>query len=181
MARFGLLFARGGNWRGRQIISTDWVRESTRTHSITSRKNRKSVGYGYTHAPQIKINGILLQEMVKGRAEVLLGMNRDPSVGATITLGMGGVLAEIYNDHATRMAPVTVSDANEMIREVKGLSIIRGFRKLPLGDVNALALAISRFSQIALDERVKEAEINPLIVASEGEGCVAVDAVLRLV
>ncbi len=47
MARFGLLFARGGNWRGRQIISTDWVRESTRTHSITSRKNKKSVGYGY--------------------------------------------------------------------------------------------------------------------------------------
>ena len=84
--------------------------------------------------------------MERGLAEVILGFRRDPLVGPTITVGLGGVLAEIYKDAATRLAPVDEAEARQMIEEVKGLATIRGYRNLPRGDVGALAKAIAAFS-----------------------------------
>jgi len=131
-------------------------------------------------APDANIEGILLQEMVAGRAEVMLGVTRDPAVGATITLAAGGTLAEIYADFSMRLAPVDVEQARNMIDEVRGLAIVRGYRNLPRGDTEALAETISSFSRIALETAVQEAEINPLIIGAEGEGCFAVDGLIRL-
>jgi succinyl-CoA synthetase beta subunit len=131
--------------------------------------------------PQARLNGILVQGMEKGQAEVILGYKRDPQVGPVVVLGVGGVLAEVYRDFALRLAPVTVEEASRMIEEVKGLALIRGYRGLPRGDTGALARAVSDFSQLArLEPRVAEAEINPLIVKREGEGVVAVDGLLVL-
>jgi acyl-CoA synthetase (NDP forming) len=131
--------------------------------------------------PQARVNGILVQRMEKGLAEVILGYKRDPQVGPVVVLGVGGVLAEIYRDLALRLAPVTEEEAGRMIEEVKGLAVIRGYRGLPRGDTAALARAVSAFSGLAhLDRRVAEAEINPLIVKREGEGVVAVDGLLIL-
>jgi acyl-CoA synthetase (NDP forming) len=134
-----------------------------------------------TKHPNAKIGGVLVQRMEKGLAEVILGYKRDPQVGPVVVLGVGGVLAEIYRDFAVRIAPVTVDEAARMIGEVKGLSVIRGYRGLPRGDVTALAQAVAAFSQLAhLEPRVAEAEINPLIVKAEGLGVVAVDGLLVL-
>ena len=134
-----------------------------------------------TKHPGAKINGVLVQRMEKGLAEVILGYKRDPQVGPVVVLGVGGVLAEIYRDLALRLAPVTEEEAGRMIEEVKGLAVIRGYRGLPRGDTAALARAVSAFSSLAhLDRRVAEAEINPLIVKREGEGVVAVDGLLVL-
>jgi acyl-CoA synthetase (NDP forming) len=131
--------------------------------------------------PGAKVNGVLVQRMEKGLAEVILGYKRDPQVGPVVVLGVGGVLAEIYRDLALRLAPVTEEEAGRMIEEVKGLAVIRGYRGLPRGDTAALARAVSAFSGLAhLDRRVAEAEINPLIVKPEGEGVVAVDGLLVL-
>jgi acyl-CoA synthetase (NDP forming) len=131
--------------------------------------------------PAAKINGILVQRMEKGLAEVILGYKRDPQVGPVVVLGVGGVLAEVYRDFALRLAPVSVDEAARMVEEVKGLTVIRSYRGLPRGDTAALARAVSDFSQLAhLEPRVTEAEINPLIVKGEGEGCVAVDGLLVL-
>jgi acyl-CoA synthetase (NDP forming) len=132
--------------------------------------------------PQARIEGILVQEMKRGRAEVILGYQRDPQVGPIVVLGVGGTLAEIYRDLCVRLAPVSVEEAHEMITQVKGLASIRGFRGLPRGDLTALAHAIAAFSSIALIEapRVAEAEINPLIVGAEGEGVAAVDGLIVL-
>ncbi len=133
-----------------------------------------------TH-PEARINGILVQRMEKGLAEAILGYRRDAQVGPVVVLGVGGVLAEIYRDFAVRLAPVTVDEAARMVDEVKGLAVIRGYRGLPRGDTAALALAVSAFSQLAaLEPRVAEAEINPLIVKAEGAGVVAVDGLLVL-
>lgn len=126
----------------------------------------------------VRIDGILLQRMEKGLAEVIVGYKRDPQVGPIVVLGIGGVLAEIYHDFALRLAPVTVENARRMIEEVKGLAIIRGYRGMPCGDLAALAEAVSAFSQLAGMGDVKEAEINPLIVKREGEGVVAVDGLI---
>jgi acyl-CoA synthetase (NDP forming) len=130
--------------------------------------------------PDAKINGILVQHMENGLAEVILGYKRDPQVGPVVVLGVGGVLAEIYHDYALRLAPVSADEAMRMIEEVKGLAIIRGFRGMPRGDCAALAQAVSAFSQLANLQTIAEAEINPLIVKAEGEGVIAVDGLLVL-
>jgi acyl-CoA synthetase (NDP forming) len=129
--------------------------------------------------PAARMNGILVQRMEKGLAEVIVGYRRDAQVGPVVVLGVGGVLAEVYRDFAVRLAPVAVEDAARMIEEVKGLAVIRGYRGMPPGDTAALARAVAAFSQLAaLEPRVAEAEINPLIVKAEGEGVVAVDGLL---
>jgi acyl-CoA synthetase (NDP forming) len=128
--------------------------------------------------PDARIEGILVQRMEKGLAELILGYRRDPQVGPVVVLGIGGVLAEIYKDFAVRMAPVSAEDADAMIDEVKGLAVIRGYRGMPKGDRHALAQAVSAFSQIAFIDGVGEAEINPLMVKGEGEGVVAVDGLI---
>jgi acyl-CoA synthetase (NDP forming) len=131
--------------------------------------------------PHARVNGVLVQRMEKGLAEVIVGYKRDPQVGPIVVLGAGGTLAEIYRDFAVRLAPVTQQEAERMIQEVKGLAMIRGYRNLPQGDCASLAEAVAAFSQLAaFSPRVAEAEINPLIVKAEGEGVVAVDGLLVL-
>src|SRR5262249_5053973 len=124
-----------------------------------------------------RIEGVLVQQMVKGLAEVIVGFKRDPQVGPVVVLGIGGVLAEIYKDFTSRLAPVSVEEARCMIDEVKGLAVVRGYRGMQRGDCDALARAVAAFSQLAyLAPAVQEAEINPLIV--KPEGVVAVDGLL---
>jgi acetate---CoA ligase (ADP-forming) len=128
--------------------------------------------------PNARIDGILVQKMEKGLAEIILGFKRDPQVGPVVVLGIGGVLAEIYKDFAARLAPVSVEDAAKMIEQVKGLAPIRGYRGMPRGDCAALAQTVSAFSQLAYMDSVAEAEINPLMVKPEGAGVVAVDGLV---
>ncbi|MBI3196938.1 MAG: acetate--CoA ligase family protein [Rhodospirillales bacterium] len=134
------------------------------------------------HSPGARLDGFLIQKMERGLAEVILGFRRDPLVGPTITVGLGGVLAEIYKDASTRLAPVDEAEALQMIGEVKGLATIRGYRNLPRGDVAALAKAIAAFSALAHKAfaDISEAEINPLLVKRDGEGVVAVDGLVAL-
>jgi len=129
--------------------------------------------------PSASIEGVLVQSMVAGGTEVMIGLTRDPSVGATISLSPGGVLAELYRDHDTRLAPVIYDEALAMIEGVRGLASIRGYRGMPRGDLEALASAIVNLSTLAAYENVVEAEINPLIVKGDGDGVVAVDCLLR--
>lgn len=131
-------------------------------------------------APETPIDGLVVQEMASGLGEVLLGLNRDPTVGPVVVLGLGGLLAEIHDDVALRLAPVDLATAKAMITEVKGLSLLRGYRGQAAGDMQALAETIVAFSALAAAGHVIEAEINPLIVKAEGEGVIAVDGLVRL-
>lgn len=132
------------------------------------------------YAPAARLTGILLQPMTRGLAEVLLGYRVDPEVGPLVVLGVGGIMAEVYSDVAVRLAPVDVETARAMIDEVKGLAPIRGYRGLPVGDIDALAAAVVAVSRLALaGGDVEEAEINPLFVREAGKGVVAVDALVR--
>jgi acyl-CoA synthetase (NDP forming) len=132
------------------------------------------------HHPGARIDGIEVQRMERGLLEVLVGYRRDPHVGPTITLSVGGVLTELYRDFSTRLAPVTPDGARAMVKEVRALAAICGFRNLPRGDVDALVDAIVALSRLALVTQplVLEAEINPVIVRAEGQGVVAVDALV---
>ncbi|MNV30943.1 hypothetical protein D3C71_1222300 [compost metagenome] len=132
------------------------------------------------HAPQARVDGILVQPMESRLIELILGYRHDPLVGPTVLLGAGGIAAELAPDYAVRLAPVDVDEARRMIREVRQTRLISGFRGLPLGDCEALAQAIAAFSRLALavGVRVEEAEINPLFVRADG--VVAVDGLARL-
>jgi acetate---CoA ligase (ADP-forming) len=132
------------------------------------------------HAPAARIDGVLVQPMVKGLAEALLGYRHDPLLGPIVMLGVGGRLAEVYRDAAIRVAPVDVATAHEMIDDVKGLAVVRGWRGLPRGDLDALAAAVVAMSRLAsLPGRpVGEAEINPLMVSVDG--VTAVDGLVTL-
>ena len=117
-----------------------------------------------------------VQKMESGLAEAIVGYRDDPVVGPVVLVGAGGTLAELYKDFVLRMAPVSEEEALEMIEGVKGLAPIRGYRNLPRGDVASLARVVAQVSTLALVPDVAEAEINPLLVGSDG--VVAVDALV---
>ncbi|HKU46325.1 MAG TPA: acetate--CoA ligase family protein [Burkholderiales bacterium] len=121
---------------------------------------------------------VLVQRMESGLAEAIVGYRDDAVVGPVVLVGAGGVMTEVYRDYVLRVAPVSETEAGEMIERVKGFAGIRGFRNLPRGDVRALARAVSALSRLALarGRPVREAEINPLIV--KADGVVAVDALV---
>lgn len=130
--------------------------------------------------PEARIDGVLVQSMVKGVAEVIIGYRRDPEVGPVVMVGAGGMLAELAAGHAVRLAPVSVDEAAAMIADVAPLAVLKGYRGRPAGDTAALARAIHAVSLLALIDtpRVLEAEINPCIVTTSG--AVAVDALAAL-
>jgi acyl-CoA synthetase (NDP forming) len=119
---------------------------------------------------------ILVQKMATGLAEAIIGYRDDPVVGPLAMVGAGGILAELYNDVVLRLAPVDEAGALEMIGQVKGFAVLRGYRGLPPGDLKALARALAALSRLALcaGRPVREAEANPVIV--KRDGVVAVDA-----
>jgi acyl-CoA synthetase (NDP forming) len=130
--------------------------------------------------PAAKIDGVLVQSMQYGIGEVLVGYRRDREAGPLVLVGVGGTAAELGGGCALRLAPVSVESALEMVREVPALATIRGFRNRPAGDLQAVARVVHTLSLLACIEapRVLEAEINPLIVRTDG--VVAVDARIRI-
>jgi hypothetical protein len=126
--------------------------------------------------PALKGETLLVQRMVKGLAEAIVGYKNDPVVGPLVLVGAGGTLAELYQDVALALAPVSEDEALAMIGRVKGLAVLRGYRNLPRGDVQALAKAVAALSRLCSVATIQEAEINPLIVGAAG--VVAVDALV---
>jgi succinyl-CoA synthetase beta subunit len=122
---------------------------------------------------------VLVQPMIGGVGEALIGYRVDRDVGPLVMVAAGGVFTEIYRDRSLRLAPVDRDIAHDMIAEVRGLKVLSGYRGKPPGDIDALAQAIVALSQLAADPAIVEAEINPLIVRRDGEGVVAVDALVR--
>jgi acetyltransferase len=134
------------------------------------------------YAPTAQINGVLVQEMVKGGVEVIVGVSYDAQLGPMLLFGSGGVMVEVYNDVALRRCPITRAEATEMVAEVKGAKLLRGFRGKPAADVDALVDALVRVSHLAvhLEGQLAELDINPLMVLAEGRGVKAVDALVVL-
>ena len=134
-----------------------------------------------TRLPAVRAERVLVQPMISGVGEMLIGYRVDRDVGPLIMAAAGGVLAEIGRDRSLRLAPVDPDGAREMIGELRALIALSGYRGRPKGDLDALAAAIVALSRLADDHGVAEAEINPLVVRQAGKGVVAVDALVRLV
>ncbi len=129
------------------------------------------------HRPGTRLQQVLVQPMIAGLGEALIGYRVDSAAGPLVMVATGGILAELYRDRSLRLAPVDLATARDMIAEVRALQALAGFRGRPKGDLDALANAIVALSQLAKDPSVVEAEINPLIVRSDG--VIAVDALVK--
>jgi acetyl-CoA synthetase (ADP-forming) len=122
---------------------------------------------------------ILVQEMVKGHRELMVGMTRDPQFGPCVMFGLGGIFTEILRDISFRVAPLEKRDALEMMREIKAHKILDKVRGMPAADLEELSETLIRVGEIGLEiDAIKEIDINPLIIS--GRRPVAVDALVVL-
>ncbi len=128
--------------------------------------------------PGGRFNGVLVQEMVSGGVEVIVGVSYDRQLGPVLLFGTGGVMVEVYNDVALRLCPITRAEAVDMINQVKGSRLLQGFRGAPPADIEALAEVLVQVSHLAaqLEGTLDELDINPLMVLPAGQGVRAVDA-----
>jgi acetyl-CoA synthetase (ADP-forming) len=127
--------------------------------------------------PDARIDGYSVQELVRGEAEVIVGLRRDPLFGALVVVGLGGIAVEILRDVAVSTAPVARSQVARMIAGLKSAALFAGARGRPALDVDAIAGVVERLGWLAVDlgPRLVDLEVNPLIVRRAGDGVVAVD------
>lgn len=129
--------------------------------------------------PNAGIQGVLIQEMVSGGIECMIGVKRDPLFGPVVVAGLGGIYVEILQDLSLRHAPVDRNTALAMLKELKGYPLLTGARGQAELDVGALADTIAKISALACNEdNLQELDVNPLFVFGQGKGVKAVDAVV---
>jgi acyl-CoA synthetase (NDP forming) len=134
------------------------------------------------HAPNALVIGVLVQEMICGGIEAIVGLSQDPLFGPVLLFGMGGIFVELYEDVALRACPITPSDAHEMLQEVKGARLLEGFRGHPTADVEALIRLLVGVSHLGVqcEREIRELDLNPLLVLPRGQGVRAADALIVL-
>jgi acetyltransferase len=127
--------------------------------------------------PEAKLDGILVQPMVTGGRELILGGRQDPQFGPVVLVGLGGIFVEIFEESQVRVAPISQRTAEEMIQDLRGYQILTGARGHKPVDIDSVIEALLRLSQLLTDfPEIKELDINPLRVFYSGEGCRALDA-----
>jgi acyl-CoA synthetase (NDP forming) len=132
-------------------------------------------------APHAQIDGLLVLPMATGGvAELIAGVTHDPVFGPTLTVGLGGVLTELYRDASHRLLPVDSQLVHDMLQELRAWPLLDGFRGRPHADVHAACENVAALSAaaIALGPQAQEIEINPIQVRAKGEGAFALDALV---
>jgi acetyltransferase len=135
-----------------------------------------------SYKPDARINGMLVAEMVQGGVEVMVGISRDPTFGPVLVLGLGGIFVEALEDVTMRLLPIHRIDAYQMIEELRGKRLLKGFRGRPPADIDQLVEVILRVGRLAYDlrGRVMEMDLNPVIVLPKDKGVRALDALVVL-
>jgi acetate---CoA ligase (ADP-forming) len=128
-------------------------------------------------APAARLDGVVVQPMVAGGTEMILGIKSDPLFGPAVVCGFGGILVEVLRDVAVRVPPLDATEAQAMISDLRGGMLLRGAPGRPPADVPALTDTLVRLAALAEAHRprLKALDINPLLVLSEGRGVLAVD------
>ncbi len=125
------------------------------------------------------LSGVLVQPMISGGTELIIGVVQEPVFGPLVVFGLGGVATEVLGDHAARLAPLTTADAEDLIHSIRAAPLLLGHRGQPPADLAALRDALLRISQLAADlPQVAELDLNPVI--ARPDGVTAVDARIRV-
>lgn len=132
------------------------------------------------HAPDARIEGLLVAPMLRGGTELIAGISRDPVFGPVVMVGMGGIYAEVLRDVAVQPAPVSQGQALAMIRSLRLFPLLDGARGQARADIDAAARAVARLSEFACTHRdqVGEIDLNPILVRPAGQGIAILDALM---
>ncbi len=121
------------------------------------------------NVPEAEITGVLVQEMAPDGTEVIVGSTKDPTFGPTIMFGLGGIFVEILKDVSFRLAPITRTDAEEMVREIKAYKILEGARGMPPADQETILDILMRTSEMLMEcPEIEELDMNPILVYEKG-------------
>jgi acetyltransferase len=126
--------------------------------------------------PLAKIEGVLIQSMVTGGRELIVGGRQDDQFGPVVLVGLGGIFVEVFGEVSVRVAPISHREAMEMIDELRGAPILKGARGLKPSDMRSVVEVLLRLSQLLIHfPEIREMDVNPLRVFSIREGCLALD------
>ncbi len=168
-----------------KIISPDILHKSDIGGVQVGLRNEKEVrmayeeilNRAYRYMPDADVWGVAVQEMVKVGKEVIVGVTKDPTFGHLMMFGLGGIYVEVLKDVVFRVAPLTRTEAEEMVRGIRSFPLLAGARGEEPSDVNAIVDCILRVSQMVTDfAQIVELDINPLFAYEDGQGAMAVDA-----
>jgi acyl-CoA synthetase (NDP forming) len=166
-----------------KIVSPDVVHKSDAGGVKLSIQNATQAGKAYSeilanikkHYPKARITGVTVQKMAKQGIEVIIGMTKDAQFGPVIMFGLGGILVEVLKDVSFRIVPMTKRDASEMIGEIKGYPILKGYRGQDPADIPFLEDLIVKVSEfVDKNPEIKELDLNPVFAYKDG--ALAVDA-----
>ena len=127
------------------------------------------------------LEGVIIQEMVKGSREMVCGIATDPQYGPQLMFGLGGVFIEVMKDVTFRIAPITNVDAHEMVRSVKAYKLLQGARGTTPAQIDQIESTLLRLSQLVSDFTfIDELDINPLIISEKNGEAIAVDGRIKV-
>lgn len=172
-----------------KITSKDIIHKSESGGVKVGLKNAEDVKNAYNsilsnvknYNPNAKIEGVLVQEMVTNSKELILGAKQDKLFGPLLMFGLGGIYVEILKDVNFRLAPISQSEAQEMVESIKTISLLKGARGEKPSDIPSIVDCLLRLSQLIVDfPEIEEFDINPLLVLEEGRGSRVVDVRIGL-
>lgn len=127
--------------------------------------------------PQARLTGVQVERMAPPGREVILGMTRDPQFGPVLMFGLGGIFVEVMRDVAFYLAPITETEAREMLESTRSFALLEGARGQAPIDLDAITGGLQRISQLSVDcPEISELDVNPLIVGAPGAPAVVADA-----
>lgn len=171
-----------------KIVSPQVLHKSDAGGVIIDIKDEEGIREGYERilrnvkakVPDAQIEGIFVQEMAPRSTEIIVGSTKDPTFGQTIMFGLGGIFVEILKDVSFRLAPITKSDAEEMIREIKSYKILEGARGMPRADQSTIVDILLRTSAMLTEcPEIKELDLNPVLVYEKGAKIVDARVILE--
>ena len=165
-----------------KVVSTDISHKSDAGGVILHLQTTREIEEAYDRVKKITpgdLSGVLIQKMVSGGREVILGGKRDPSFGPVVLFGLGGIYVEVLQETSLRIVPINRFEAEEMISELKSTALLKGIRGERPSDRDSLIENLLRLSQLITDfPEIEGIDINPLIVLEKG--AIAVDARILL-
>jgi acetate---CoA ligase (ADP-forming) len=171
-----------------KIVSPDIMHKSEIGGVLLGVVDAEAVRHGFDtltararqHAPQARIEGVLVAKELTGGVECIMGIQRDPVFGPVAMFGLGGVFVEVLQDVVLRRCPFGVEEAERMIRAIRGAPLLTGARGREPVDIGALAAMLSRLSAFAAQAgpRLRSVDLNPVL--ARADGAYALDAVVEL-
>ena len=167
-----------------KIVSPQIIHKSDAGGVIVGPNNRQEaedafqtiVDNAKNYSPDAQIEGVLIQKLAPKGHEVILGMTRYPIFGPLIMFGFGGIFVEVFQDVAFRLAPLSRNCARNMVRSIKCYKLLSGYRGQPKADIGTIEKMLVRLSDLVTDHpEIKELDINPLLVHTEGDGATVAD------